>query len=135
MAVRILIADDDSTIRNLLRRLLERNSDWQICGEAVNGVEAVEKTELFTPDLAILDLGMPIMNGINAAREIVKAHPQLPILLISVQELSPQLADAARDAGFKGAVTKSRGNEIVEAVEALIRHQSFFHPEVPTHLA
>lgn len=135
MAVRILIADDDSTIRNLLRRLLERNSHWQVCGEAVNGVEPVEKTELFTPDLAILDLGMPVMNGIDAAREIAKGHPRLPILLISVQELTPQLSDAARDAGFKGAVTKSSGHEIVEAVEALIRNQSFFHPEVPASLA
>jgi len=135
MAVRILIADDDSTIRNLLRRLLERNSDWQVCGEAVNGLEAVEKTELFTPDLAILDLGMPTMNGVDAARKITKAHPELPLLLISVQELSPQLAEAARNAGFKGAVTKSSGHEIVEAVEALIRNQSFFHPEVPTSFA
>jgi CheY-like chemotaxis protein len=135
VAVRILIADDDSTIRNLLRRLLERNSDWQVCGEAVNGLEAVEKTELFTPDLAILDLGMPIMNGVDAAREILKAHPRLPMLLISVQELSAQLAEAARDAGFKGAVTKSRGHEIVEAVEALVKNQLFFRPELPTSCA
>ena len=98
-------------------------------------MEAVEKVELFAPDLAILDLGMPTMNGVDAAREIRKAHPQLPLLLISVQELSPQLTDATRDAGFKGAVTKSRGYEIVEAVEALIKNQSFFHPELPTHLA
>jgi DNA-binding NarL/FixJ family response regulator len=126
MAVRILIADDDPTIRILLRRLLERHSDWRVCGEAVNGVEAVEKVEVFTPDLAILDLGMPIMNGVQAAREIARANPRLPMLLISVQEVSEQLADAARDAGFMGAVTKSRGHEIVEAVEALVGNQLFF---------
>jgi DNA-binding NarL/FixJ family response regulator len=126
MAVRILIADDDPTIRILLRRLLERHSDWRVCGEAVNGVEAVEKVELFTPDLAILDLGMPMMNGVQAARQIARTNPRLPMLLISVQEVSHQLADAARDAGFMGAVTKSRGHEIVEAVEALIGKQLFF---------
>jgi DNA-binding NarL/FixJ family response regulator len=126
MAVRILIADDDPTIRILLRRLLERHSDWRVCGEAVNGVEAVEKVELFTPDLAILDLGMPMMNGVQAAREIARSNPRLPMLLISVQEVSHQLANAARDAGFMGAVTKSRGHEIVEAVEALIGDQLFF---------
>ena len=126
MAVRILIADDDPTIRTLLRRLLERHSDWRVCGEAVNGVEAVEKVELFTPDLAILDLGMPMMNGVQAAREIARTNPRLPMLLISVQEVSHQLADAAREAGFMGAVTKSRGHEIVEAVEALIGNQLFF---------
>ena len=126
MAVRILIADDDPTIRILLRRLLERHSDWRVCGEAVNGVEAVEKVELFTPDLAILDLGMPMMNGVQAARQIARTNPRLPMLLISVQEVSHQLAEAARDAGFMGAVTKSRGHEIVEAVEALIGNQLFF---------
>lgn len=126
VAVRILIADDDPTIRVLLRRLLEKHSDWRVCGEAVNGSEAVEKIELFTPDLAILDLGMPIMNGVQAAREIAKANPGLPLLLISVQDVSPQLAEAARDAGFMGVVTKSRGHEIVEAVEALVSNQLFF---------
>jgi two-component system response regulator NreC len=135
MALRILIADDDSTIRILLRRLLERHSDWRVCGEAVNGVEAVEKVVLFTPDLAILDLGMPIMNGVQAAREIIKANPRLPMLLISVQEVSRQLADAARDAGFRGAVTKSCGQEIVEAVEALVNNELFFAREPPTSFA
>jgi DNA-binding NarL/FixJ family response regulator len=126
MAVRILIADDDPTIRILLRRLLERHSDWRVVAEAVNGVEAVKKVELFTPDLAILDLGMPMMNGVQAAREIARTNPRLPMLLISVQEVSHQLADAAREAGFMGAVTKSRGHEIVEVVEALIGNQLFF---------
>jgi DNA-binding NarL/FixJ family response regulator len=135
MAVRILIADDDATIRTLLRRLLERHSDWRICGEAINGVEAVEKVALYGPDLAILDLGMPIMNGVQAAREIARANPQLPMLLISVQEVSHQLANAARDAGFMGAVTKSRGHEIVEAVEALVSNRQFFGSQPPTSLA
>lgn len=135
MAIRILIADDDSTIRMLLRRLLEGRSNWRVCSEAVNGVEAVEKVERFAPDVAILDLGMPIMNGVQAAREISKAHPRLPMLLISVQEVSRQLAEAARDAGFRGAVTKSRGHEIVEAVEALLNNELFFGPELPTIFA
>src|ERR1700730_12843045 len=116
MSIRILIADDDSTIRMLVRRLLERRSEWQVF-EAANGAEAVEKVEQFAPDLAILDLAMPLMNGVQAAREISKANPRLLMLLISVQEVSRQLIEAARSAGFRGAVTKSRGHEIVEAVE------------------
>jgi DNA-binding NarL/FixJ family response regulator len=135
MAIRILIEDDDSTIRTLLRRLLEGHSDWRVCSEAGNGVEAIEKVEMFAPDLAILDLGMPMMNGVQAAREISKANPQLPLLLISVQEVSRQLAEAARGAGFRGAVTKSRGHEIVEAVEALVNNELFFDPEQPTSTA
>jgi len=114
---------------------LERHSDWQVCDEAVNGAHAIEKVELFTPDLVMLDLGMPIMNGVQAAREISKANPQLPMLLISVQELSCRLVEAARDAGFRGAVTKSCGHEIVEAVEALVKNELFFGRELPTSFA
>jgi DNA-binding NarL/FixJ family response regulator len=127
MPIRILIADDDSTIRMLLRRLLESHSEWQVCAEAVNGVEAIEKVQQCTPDLAILDLGMPLMNGIQAASEISKTNPQLPMLLMSVQQVSNQLVDAARSAGFRGAITKVRGHEVLESVEALLNNELAFH--------
>jgi len=129
MPVRILIADDDPAIRRLFRRLLEAQPDWQVCGEAVNGVDAVEQVVQAEPDLAILDLGMPLMNGIEAALEISQLNPALPLLLISVQEMSDQLVDAARQAGFKGAITKSRGREVVTGVEAVLHNQLFFKCE------
>jgi DNA-binding NarL/FixJ family response regulator len=132
MAIRILIADDDPTIRMLLRRLLEKHSDWQVCGEAVNGVEAIEQVEKVAPDLAILDLGMPVMNGMRAAQWISKVNPRLPMLLISVQEVSDQLVQAARKAGFRGAITKGRGLEVVEGVEALLNNEVFFRPDGST---
>jgi DNA-binding NarL/FixJ family response regulator len=135
MAIRILIADDDSTIRLLLRRLLEGHSEWRVCDEAVNGADAIEKVQLFMPDLVILDLGMPLMNGIQAARELSKVYPQLLMLLISVQEVSRQLAEVARSAGFRGAVTKSCGREILDAVAALLNNELFFHPEPSTTFA
>jgi DNA-binding NarL/FixJ family response regulator len=127
MPIRILIADDDSTIRMLLRRLLESHSEWQVCAEAVNGIEAIEKVGQCTPDLAILDLGMPLMNGIQAASEISKTNPQLPMLLMSVQQVSNQLVEAARSAGFRGAITKVRGHEVLESVEALLNNKLAFH--------
>ena len=126
MSIRILIADDDPTIRTLVRRLLEEHADWQVCSEAVDGVDAVSKVAQFVPDLAILDLGMPRMNGFQAAREIAKVNPSLPMLLISVQQLSKQMVEAAREAGFKGAVTKVRGTEVVEGVEAALKGNQFF---------
>jgi len=86
MASQILIADDDPTIRLLLRRLLEKQRDWQVCGEASNGVEAIEEVEQFMPGVVVMDLAMPVMNGLQAGPEIAKAHPRLPMLLISVQE-------------------------------------------------
>lgn len=126
MATRILIADDDATIRMLLRRLLERQPDWQVCGDAANGAEAIEKVELLEPDVVVMDLGMPVMTGLQAASEIAKAHPQLPMLLISVQDVSRQLAAEALNAGYRGAVTKSDGNEVLKGIEALLRNEMFF---------
>ena len=73
-----------------------------------------------------MDLSMPIMTGLQAASEIVKTHPRLPMLLISVQEVSKQLALEARRLGFSGAVTKSSGTEVVKGIEALIRYETFF---------
>ncbi len=129
MPVRILIADDDPAIRRLFRRLIEAQPDWQVCGEAVNGVDAVEQVVQAAPDLAILDLGMPLMNGMEAAKEISQLNPSLPLLLISVQEMSDQLVEAAQKAGFKGAITKSRGREVVTGVEAVLHNQLFFKRE------
>jgi CheY-like chemotaxis protein len=125
MVARILIADDDLAIRMLLRRLLENHAAWEV-SEARDGSEAVEKTVQLAPDLVILDLAMPTMNGLQAAREISKRNPQLPMLLVSVQQVSNELASAAHDAGFRGAVTKSKGTEVLQAVEALFQNETFF---------
>ena len=129
MPTRILIADDDATIRLLLRRLLEKQPDWQVCGEASNGAEAIDRVEQLDPDVVVMDLGMPVMTGLQAAPEIVKAHPRLPMLLISVQEVSVQLAREARNAGYRGAVTKSCGSEVLKGIEALLRHETFFYAD------
>jgi NarL family two-component system response regulator YdfI len=126
MLTRILIVDDDATIRLLLRRLLEKHPSWQVCGDASNGAEAIQKIDHLDPDVVVMDLSMPIMTGLQAASEIVKTHPRLPMLLISVQEVSKQLAWEARRLGFSGAVTKSSGAEVVKGIEALIRYETFF---------
>ena len=129
MAIRIVIADDDATIRLLLRRLLEKQPDWQVCGEASNGAEAIEKVDQFEPDVVVMDLAMPVMTGLQAGPVIAKAHPQLPMLLISVQEVSTELASAACNAGYRGAVTKSGGDEVLKGVEALLHHKKFFYSD------
>ena len=126
MPIRILVADDDPTIRMLLRRLLETRACWEVCGEASDGSEAVEQAGRLAPDIIILDLGMPVKNGLQAARELAQEDPKLPMLLISVQEISKAVAGAARQAGFRGAVMKSRGSEVVRGVEALLHQEEFF---------
>jgi two-component system response regulator NreC len=123
---RILLADDDATIRMLLRRLLEANPDWKVCGEAIDGVDAVQKVMQLGPDLLILDLSMPKMNGVDAGREIAKIRPQLPMLLVTVQQVEGLAIAAIRELGFRGAVTKENGAEVVKAVESLSRGRVFF---------
>jgi DNA-binding NarL/FixJ family response regulator len=129
MPVRILIADDDTSIRYLLRRILEERPGWEVCGEATTGNDAVAKTKQLSPDLAIIDLAMPDQNGIEAARQIFATSPLTPMLLLTVQEVSTELARAARDAGFRGAVTKGSGREVVVAIETLLNQGTVFKIE------
>ncbi len=126
MAVQILIADDDAAIRRLLRRVIEEHEGWQVCSEAENGREVLTQIGEACPDLVVLDLAMPQMNGLQAAREICKVAPHLPMLLLTVQQVSRELVQEARSAGFHGAVSKSTGSEVVRGIETLLRKQDFF---------
>lgn len=113
-----------------MRRLLEQKQpDWEVCGDASNGREAIERVEQLEPDVVVMDLGMPVMTGLQAAPEIARTHPTLPMLLISVQEVSKQLAREARRAGYRGAVTKSCGTEVIRGIEALLKHETLFYAE------
>ena len=125
MPVRILIADDDPPIRRLLRRLVEQRTDWRVCGEAENGRDAIQRSKQLAPDVVVMDLAMPQMNGLQAGREIFRSS-QVPMLLLTVQDVSPELAKEAKKAGFLGALSKSRGSEVINGIETLLRHQSFF---------
>jgi len=135
MPVRILIADDDLSIRSLLRRILEERPGWEVCGEAANGNDAVAKIKQLAPDLAIIDLAMPDKNGMEAARQIFATSPLTAMLLLTVQEVSTELARAAREAGFRGAVTKGSGREVVMAVERLLDKGTMFQIEGSTERA
>jgi DNA-binding NarL/FixJ family response regulator len=126
MAVRILIADDDASIRRLLRRLIESHADWTVCGDALDGQDAIGKTAELAPDVVVLDLAMPHMNGLQAAREISRQRPDLPMLLLTVQSVSKELTTEAAHAGFRGAVSKSTGSEVVRGIEMLLKRQKFF---------
>jgi DNA-binding NarL/FixJ family response regulator len=126
VAVRVLIADDDAAIRRLLRRLIESHEDWSVCGDAEDGQQAISKAAELSPDVIVLDLAMPQMNGLQAAREISRNLPTLPMLLLTVQQVSQELTKEALHAGFKGAVSKNTGSEVVRAIETLLQHQNFF---------
>jgi NarL family two-component system response regulator LiaR len=122
---RLLLVDDDAMVRALVRQFLAVRKDWQICGEASDGVEAVEMTRLFAPDVVILDIAMPRQNGLQAARQIVKeSHtPVLALTLYDPNMISSQMVDA----GIRGVVSKtSIGSELIAAVDALLMGETYF---------
>jgi DNA-binding NarL/FixJ family response regulator len=124
---RILIVDDSPLVRQRLRALLQQHPGWEICGEAVDGSDAVEKAQQLTPDLIVLDFLMPGVDGLQAARQIAKLVPAVPILMFSMH-LSKQLMQEAKNVGVRGAVAKTDTRHLIEGVEALLRHESFFKP-------
>jgi len=126
LPIRILIADDDSTIRALLRRMLETNSEWFVCSDVANGQDAIDAARMLKPDLIVMDLAMPAMNGLRAAEEISRSNPGVPMLLLTVHDLTRQLIEEAQKAGFRGAVAKSNGTEVIEGVKTLLRNETFF---------
>jgi DNA-binding NarL/FixJ family response regulator len=122
---RILIADDSLPVRRVLRSLVEQESDWKVCGEAIDGGEAVQRAKETNPDLIVLDFQMPVMNGLQAAREIAKVAPDVLVLLCTAY-LSLNLIDEAQRLGIHGAVSKSRATDIVNGIRALLRREPFF---------
>jgi DNA-binding NarL/FixJ family response regulator len=123
--VRILVADDNPAIRKCLRGLLEHHDDWRVCDEASNGREAVEHFQKTKPDLIVIDLQMPEMNGLDAARQIVHQSPGTPILMVTIH-LSKQLSEEARKVGIRGTCAKGNINCVVDAVGALLRKETYF---------
>lgn len=123
---RLLIADDSLPLRCGLRTLLELNSDWQVCGEAVDGADAVEEAHELAPDLIVMDFSMPQMDGVQAAQEIEKSGTVTPILLVTLN-LSSEITELARNAGLRGAMSKSELSKLPYAIKALQRGETFFY--------
>ncbi len=119
--VRILIADDHEIVRVGLRALLEGHAGWEVCGEANNGKEAVEKAGKLHPDLVILDVTMPQLNGLESARRILSASPDVRILVLSMHE-SEKLVEEVLEIGAHGFLLKSdAGRELISFIEAILK--------------
>jgi DNA-binding NarL/FixJ family response regulator len=124
--VRVLVADDHEVMRMGIRNLLQDRSGWSVCAEASNGQEAVEKALRFHPDVIIMDITMPVLNGLDAAREISKAHPQIPVILFSLH-ISDDLFPHLQADGIRGAVAKGdAARDLAQAVEVVLGGGTFF---------
>ena len=123
---RILIADDHDVVRCGVRALLETHPGWTVCGEARDGREAVAKVAELKPDLVVLDVAMPTLNGMDAARQILKERPGTPILIFTLYE-SDELIRQVLETGARGFILKSdAAQNLLLAVEALQRRATFF---------
>jgi DNA-binding NarL/FixJ family response regulator len=121
---RILVADDNDIVRRAITHLLRQHEGWEVCGEAVNGLDTVEKVRQLAPDVVVLDFAMPVMNGIEAARQIHEEHPETAILLCSMY-LDQQLAALAENVGIKTVLSKSNVSKLIEGVELGLRGLPF----------
>src|SRR5579864_8523282 len=130
MKLRILLADDHEIVRRGLCSLLQKHDGWEVCGEASDGREAVEKAKQLNPDVVILDVGMPNLNGLDATRQLMQHDPDFKVIVLTITD-SDQVIREALDAGARGFVLKSdAARDLVSAVEALERNRMFFTPRV-----
>jgi len=128
--VRILVADDHEVVRRGVCTLLTSHPGWEICGEVADGREAVEKVAELKPDVVILDIGMPRLNGLDAARQILKADPRQRVLVLTITD-AEQVVQEVLKAGARGFLLKSdAAKEVVSAVDALIHDRTYFNSRV-----
>jgi DNA-binding NarL/FixJ family response regulator len=128
--LRILIADDHEVARRGIRALLESHAGWEVCGEAKDGRESIELANRLNPDLVLLDIGMPNLNGLEAARQILAASPDMAILILTMHDSDQTVREVLR-AGARGFLLKSdAGRDLVAAVEALQQQRTFFTTRV-----
>jgi DNA-binding NarL/FixJ family response regulator len=127
---RILIADDHEVARRGIRAVLESHPGWEVCGEAKDGRETVELAGKLNPDIILLDIGMPNLNGLEAARQILAISPDAAILILTMHDSDHVVREVLR-AGARGFLLKSdAGRDLVAAVEALQRQRTFFTTRV-----
>jgi DNA-binding NarL/FixJ family response regulator len=130
MPLSILVADDHEIVRRGLRAMLETEPDWEVMDEATNGLEAVEKAERCKPDVVLMDISMPELNGLEAAFRIRRKLPGVEVLFLTMHQ-SEQIIREGIEAGGRGFLLKTdAGRELVPAVKSVSQHKSFFSPTI-----
>jgi DNA-binding NarL/FixJ family response regulator len=128
--LRIVLGDDHTLVRQGVRKILEARPDWTVVAEAGDGREAVRQTLQFEPDVAVLDIGMPLLNGIEAARQITRKAPGVHVLIVSMHSDEAYITQALQ-AGAKGYLLKdSADTDLIRAVEDVAAGRSFLSPVV-----
>jgi two-component system, NarL family, response regulator NreC len=116
----ILLVDDNSAIRMALRKFLEDHTEYEVCGEASDGLDAIEKAAQLQPDLIVLDLSMPRMDGLEAARELKQRMPEVPLILFTMHAAVTNPHEVAA-AGFDAIISKTEGLQtLIDKVQTLL---------------
>ena len=132
--IKILIVDDHAIMRDGIRALLSIHDDIEIVGEASEGKEAIEKTQELTPDVIIMDIAMPGLDGLEATRRIIKKHPKTKVLVLTQHDNKEYVLSTIK-AGASGYVTKrALGSELISAIRAIHQGYSFLYPSIATAL-
>jgi DNA-binding NarL/FixJ family response regulator len=135
MLLRVLVADDHPIVRAGLRTLIESRHGWRVCAEAANGREAVEQAAKLKPDIAVLDVGMPVLNGVEATRQLRKICPETEVLILTMHD-SDQMVQQLVEAGCRGYILKDDADRnLLAALDALRRHKPYFSSRVAAGLA
>ena len=128
--LRILIADDHEVVRDGMRALIEREPGWEVCGIATNGQEAVDSAKKLKPEIVILDMTMPELDGLTALRQIKHALPNTEVVIFSAHH-SEDVIEQLFEAGAKSYIRKSdAGRHLVTAIKSVAQHKPFFTPEI-----
>ncbi len=132
MPARILIADDHEVVRQGVRAMISRSRPkWEVCAEAANGAEALQAIHSLKPDVAVLDITMPGMTGLDVAHEVARRHLPTALLMFTMHE-SSRLVGEIREAGAQGFVNKScAGRDLILAIEALLAGGTFYGQAIP----
>ena len=128
--LRLLLGDDHTLVRQGLRKILEERAEWEVVAEVGDGREAIRQAVALKPDVAIIDIGMPLLNGIDATQQIVKRVPETRVLVLSMHSDEAYVTRALQ-AGATGYMLKdSAGNDLLKGVESVANRQAFFSPTI-----
>lgn len=132
--IKVLLADDSGIVRKQFRKILELEDDLEVVGEAKNGHQAIDMVKKFRPALVLMDVTMPLLNGLQATSQILKAFPKTNVLMLSAQTEEAYIIEAVKS-GAKGYLIKqTSADSVCDAIREVCQGKSFFSPSIPKHL-